>query len=150
MQPAYTGPLLEDGAKARPLPLHSKSCRRLGALAGMFALVCLIHPLFATAQGLGRPDIFNTDNLPSGDGASTDVDAQRARFIRINGQVLAASDSPLHQPAPAELNLEESRVQFNLFDDTTFTAAIEKTLYRSSTNFIATGVLDGWPGSRIT
>ena len=79
----------------------------------MLVLLCLIHPLVAPAQGLGRSDIFNTDNLPSGDGATTDLDAARARFIRINAPVLIAGDSPLHQPAPAELNLDSSRIELN-------------------------------------
>ena len=94
--------------------------------------------------------MFNTDNLPAGDGATTEPGAKRARFIRVNSPVLLAGDSPLRQPAPASWNLESSRLELNLFNDIILTAAIEQTLYRNGTNFLVTGVIDGWAQSRLT
>src|SRR5690242_19287834 len=134
MQPANTRVLLEEHAPSRGANLFRSIRRRsLSALLGAIALLSL-HPVFAPAQGLGRQDLFNLDNLPSGDGATAEPDSQRARFIRLNAPMLTAAESPLHQPAPAGLNLDESRLQLNLFNGTTLTAAIEKTLYRNGTN----------------
>ena len=64
--------------------------------------------------------------------------------------MLLAGDSPLRQPAPASWNLESSRLELNLFNDIILTAAIEQTLYRNGTNFLVTGVIDGWAQSRLT
>ena len=70
--------------------------------AAWFHIICAVIWLFIAvngqAQGLGRPDLLNSDNLPSGDGATIEIGASRARFIRINAPVLTAPDSPLHQP----------------------------------------------------
>src|SRR5262245_56624810 len=114
-----------------------------------FALVGLFAPSLASAQGLGRANLFNHDNLPAGDGATNEVAAHRARFIRVNSPLLTIADSPIHQPAPPELNLDSSRLELNLFSDVTLTAAFEKTLYRNGTNFFATGLIDGWENSRV-
>ena len=110
---------------------------------------CWLALLALPAQGAGRPDLFNTSDLPAGDGATTELGAKRARFIRVNSPTVMAADSPLHQPAPAELNLDSSRLELGLFNDIILTAALEKTIYRNGTNFIATGVVDGWAESRV-
>jgi len=115
----------------------------------LFALGWLALSALTPAHAAGRPDLFNTSDLPAGDGATTEPGAIRARFIRVNSPVLASADSPLHQPAPAELNLESSRLELGLFNDIILTAALEKTVYRNGANFVATGVVDGWAESRV-
>jgi hypothetical protein len=111
--------------------------------------LCWLALLALPAQGAGRPDLFNTSDLPAGDGATTELGSKRARFIRVNSPMVMSADSPLHQPAPAGLNLESSRLELGLFNDIILTAALEKTIYRNGTNFIATGVVDGWAESRV-
>ena len=112
-------------------------------------VICLGFASHAAAQGLGRPNLLDDSNLPAGDGTTVEPGASRARFIRINSPLLTSPDSPLHQPAPAQLNLDSSRIELSLFDDTVITAALETTLYRNAGNYVASGIIDGWPGSSI-
>ena len=141
-------------------PNHSpyQSTRTLGALrawlsaslgAALSLLALVGAPVPAAAQAGPRSLMFNTQNLPLGDGATTEPSSRRARFIRLNSSAVMAGDSPLRQPAPAEFDLDSSRLELNLFDDTFITAAIERTVYRNGTNYIATGVIDGFAQSRI-
>ncbi|HXJ57851.1 MAG TPA: Calx-beta domain-containing protein, partial [Verrucomicrobiae bacterium] len=123
--------------------------RSAGALGVLASVAILLWAHLATAQALGRAKFFNHDNLPLGDGATTEISAKRARFIRVNTPLLASPDSPLHQPAPPSLNLDSSRLELNLFNDLTLTAAIDRTRYRNGTNFFSSGVVDGWPNSRV-
>ncbi|MBK8001105.1 MAG: hypothetical protein IPK15_20935 [Verrucomicrobia bacterium] len=118
-------------------------------LPALSVAICLGLATEAGAQGLGRPDLLDTANLPAGDDAPPEPGASRARYIRVNSQILASPDSPLRQPAPAELQLDSSRLQLSLFTDTTLTAALEKTLYRNDNNYVASGVIDDWPGSHV-
>ena len=113
------------------------------------AVIWLGIAVSAHAQGFGRADLLNNENLPADDGTTVELGASRARYIRINSPVLTAPDSPLHQPAPADLQLDSSRLQLSLFTDTVLTAALERTLYRNDSNFTASGVIDEWPGSRV-
>ncbi len=118
-------------------------------LLALGPVICLDIAGTARAQETGRPDLLSDANLPAGDNAPPELGASRVRYIRINSQVLTSPDSPLHQPAPAELQLDSSRLSLSLFSDTVLTAALEKTLYRNDTNFVASGVIDGWPNSRV-
>ena len=123
--------------------------RVVSMLRTICAVIWLGIAVSAHGQGLGRADLLNSENLPAGDGATVETGASRARYIRINSPLLTASDSPLHQPAPADLQLDSSRLKLSLFTDTVLTAALERTLYRNDTNFTASGVIDEWPGSRV-
>src|SRR5689334_25245196 len=103
---------LADGVPMRrPQPFHACERRRGSVRPALLALCWLALLALAPAHGAARPDLFNTDNLPAGDGATTELGAKRARFIRVNAPVLLAADSPLHQPAPANLNLDSSRLE---------------------------------------
>src|SRR5882672_2005853 len=150
MQPGKIETHPADGLLAgRQQSLIPCGRRRLSARRGLLILCWLVLFAIAPAHGASRPDLFNTDNLPAGDGATTELGAKRARFIRVNAPVLMAADSPLHQPAPANLNLDSSRLELGLFNDIILTAALEKTVYRNGNNFLATGVVDGWAESRV-
>ena len=142
--------------KTNPLPrsLNAPPPRRRRKAAAAWLLAALsvsflLTPAPARAQGGPRALMFSTENLPSGDGTTTEPSARRARFLRINAPALIAGDSPLHQTAPADLNLDSSRLELNLFNDIFLTAAFENTVYRNGTNFIAVGVIDGWAQSQI-
>src|SRR5436190_1454526 len=127
----------------RSIPVHSTGLSSLLACSGrdsrravsglLLLLFGLLGPLPAFSQGLGRSSFFNTDNVPSGD-ATNAPSAKRSRFLRLNAPLLQQADSPLHQPAPADWNLDSSRLELNLFNDITLTAAFEKTIYRNDTN----------------
>ena len=141
---------IADGALThRPQSFGHGACRSARAQTVLLVVCWLALLALAPSHAAGRPDLFNTDNLPSGDGATTELGAKRARFIRVNAPVIMAADSPLHQPAPADLNLDSSRLELGLFNDIILTAALEKTVYRNGTNFVATGVVDGWAESRV-
>ena len=68
MQPGSLQNRQADDAPARRLrSFYTRACHRQGATLAALVLGCLVLAAALPLQGAGR--FFNTDNLPSGDGA---------------------------------------------------------------------------------
>ena len=120
--------------------------------AALFAFAGLMLGTAALqARAEGAAELFLAD--PAGSGAKPAAvvppGLHRARAAKINAQLLHDPASPLHHPSPAALKNPSSRLALSLYGDRQVTAVIEHTEYKPGGRFLAHGVVEGVPGSRV-
>jgi hypothetical protein len=129
--------------------LVSRAARQGAALFAFAGLMLGTAALPARAEGAA--ELFLAEPASSGakPAAVVPPGLHRARAAKINAPLLHDPASPLHHPSPAALKNPSSRLALSLYGDRQVTAVIENTEYKPGGRFIAHGVVEGVPGSRV-
>ncbi len=129
--------------------LVSRVARQGVALFAFASLVLGATALPARAEGAAELFLAEPATTGAKPAAAVPPGLHRARAARINAQLLHDPASPLHHPSPAALKNPSSRLSISLYGDRQVTAVIEHTEYKPGGRFLAHGVVEGVPGSRV-